>query len=314
MTDGDGGPAQEPAAEHPAAPPTSRPRERLRLAIRAARADPGSLVVRAGVLAALLASAAFLVAPLYWLFSAALRPPGSLSVPPSLLPPSLTLATIGRVLTETAFATYLANSLYVSAATVVLTLGVGLPAAYALSWYDLPRRRLVMVTLLVVQMIPIVALVIPLYRVFGLLGLLDSLTVVVLADTVLAAPVVIWLLTGYFDTLPPRLEEAARVCGASRARAVAVIVPLARPGIVASALYAFVVSWNQFVIPLTFTSSQAVRTVPLGLYTFVGRYGVVNWELLGAASLVAMAPVLLLFVAFQRQFVSGLVGTGMRGG
>lgn len=271
---------------------------------------PEELLVRAGVLLALLSSAAFFVVPLYWLLSAAFRPPGGMSVPPALLPTEPSVHNLLAVLETTPFVTYFLNSLLVSAATVVLTLAVATPAAYALSWYELPLRRHLMVVLLVVQMIPVIAMVIPLYRLFALLSLLDTLAVLVLANTVLVVPVSIWLLTGYFDTLPAGLEEAARVGGASRLRAFGVIVPLARPALTAVSLYAFVVSWNQFVFPLTFTTSEAVRTVPLGLYGFVARHGIVDWGLLGAASLLAVVPVLVLFALFQNQFLTGVVGSG----
>lgn len=268
------------------------------------------LLVRGGILFALLSSAVFFVVPLYWLISAALRPPGTLSIPPELVPTDPSIHHLVAVLETTPFVTYFLNSLVVSVATVLLTLAVATPAAYALSWYDVPLRRYLLVVLLVVQMIPVIAMVIPLYRLFALLSLLDTLAVLVVTNTVLVVPVAVWLLTGYFDTLPTGLEEAARVGGASRLRAFGVIVPLARPALSAVTLYAFVVSWNQFVLPLTFTSSEAVRTVPLGLYTFVSRHGVVDWGLLGAASLLAVVPVLALFALFQNQFLAGVVGTG----
>ncbi|MFB6219888.1 MAG: carbohydrate ABC transporter permease [Halolamina sp.] len=284
---------------------------RLRRRIRDATGHaPDELLVRGGVLLALLSSAAFFVVPLYWLLSAAFRSPEGMSIPPRLVPVEPSIHHLVAVLETTPFVTYFVNSLVVSAATVLLTLAVATPAAYALAWYDVPLRRHLMVVLLVVQMIPVIAMVIPLYRLFALLSLLDTLAVLVVANTVLVVPVAIWLLTGYFDTLPAGLEEAARVGGASRIRAFGVIVPLARPALSAVSLYAFVVSWNQFVLPLTFTSSRAVRTVPLGLYGFVSRYGVVDWGLLGAASLLAVLPVLVLFALFQNQFLAGVVGSG----
>lgn len=266
------------------------------------------------VLFALTLTAAFFVAPLYWLFSTAFRRSGSLSVPPELLPTEFTVANIVAIATETPFVdTYFVNSVLISIGTVVVSVTVATMAGYALSRYALPHERAIMLSLLFVQMVPVLALVVPLYRLFSVLGLLDTLTVVVIANTALVVPVATWLIKGYYDTVPPSLEEAARAGGASRIQAFRILLPLGRPAIGAAAVYAFVVSWNQFVFPLTFTSSRAVRPIPVGLYEFISRRGVVQWELLGAASLVAMLPVLLVFLVFQREFVVGLAGSGMRG-
>ena len=277
------------------------------------------LLGRLPLLAFLLASAVFFVAPLYWVFSAGLKSPGTVDYPPRFLPTDPSLGNFVAVATETPFVgTYLLNSLFVSVATVLATVVIGTLAGYSLSRYRIPHERAVLVSLLVVQMVPILAMVIPLYRLFGVLGILDTLAVVALADTMLAVPIATWLIKGYYDTLPAGLEDAARVGGATRFAAFRTVAPMGRPAIGAAALYAFVLSWNQFLIPLTFTSREAVWTFPVGLYGFVSRRGVVEWELLGAASLVAMLPVLVLFVLFQRQFLAGLpgsrAGSGRRSG
>ncbi|WP_323191889.1 carbohydrate ABC transporter permease [Halostella sp. PRR32] len=276
--------------------------------LRAARRYPERTAARAATVVTLATSAAFIALPLYWLFSAAFRPQEGIEVPPPLFPGRVTFDNLTAVLAETAFPTYFVNSVVVSALTVVLAVVIATPAGYALSRYDLRYERAFMLAVLLVQMIPLLALVTPLYQLFAAAGLLDTLAVVIVTDTVMVVPVGIWLIKEYFDTLPEGLEEAARVGGATRLRAFLVVLPLARPAVGATAVFAFVVSWNQFVIPLTFTSSQAVWTFPVGLYEFISRRGVVNWPLLGAASLWAMVPVLVLVAAFQRQFVAGLSG------
>lgn len=288
-------------------------RLRVRDRVAAARNQPRRTMGRGAVLLALLSAAVLTVLPLLWLFSTALRPSGSMTFPPSLVPPSVTVENLTGVLAETSFPTYFRNSVVVSVTTVVLTVVVATPAGYALSRYDLPHQRALLLGMVVVQMIPIVALVTPLYRLFAVVGLLDTLAVVVLTDTVLVVPVGVWLIKGYFDTLSPRLEEAARVGGSTRFRAFLTVVPLARPAIAATAIYAFVVSWNQFVVPLTFTSGRENWTFPVGLYEFISRRGVVDWTLLGAASLWAFLPLLVVVVAFQRHLVAGLSGGGYGG-
>lgn len=284
----------------------------IRARLPALTRDRRRLMTRLVVVAMLTVSALAFLAPLYWLFSAAFRPPTAVTIPPRLFPSGFTTAHIQTVLTETSFGTYLRNSVLVSTATVLGTLAVAVPAGYALSRYRLPHETTLMTVLLGVQMIPIVAMILPLFQLFAFAGVLDSLAVVALTDTVLVVPVATWLLKGYFDTLPPGLEEAARVGGATEWRTFRLMVPLAKPAIGGAALFAFVRSWNQFIVPLTFTFSESTWTFPVGLYGFISRRGVVEWGLLGAASLVAMLPVVALYFAFQRQFVAGLTGGGMK--
>lgn len=294
--------------------PVRRMLLRARAVAAAVRRRPGRMLGHAGVLAVLLAVAAFFVAPLYWLVAAALDASGA-SYPPALFPSAVEAANFVALLTETRFIdVYLVNSLLVSAATVALTVAVATPAGYALARYDLPYRRAILAALVAVQLMPLLSLVVPLYRAFALVGLLDSLVPVVLVETALAVPVSTWLISGYYETLPTHLEEAASVGGATRWATFRAVAPLARPAIGASALYAFVLSWNQFLIPLTFTTSRATWTYPVGMYEFVSRHGVVDWGLLGAAALVAMVPILGAFALFQRQFVAGVLGEGFGGG
>lgn len=285
---------------------------RARGIVRYARKRPAVALTRLVMLASLTASALFFALPLYWLFTAAFDP-GSIGYPPRLIPRGLSAAKFFALLRETQFPVYLANSLIVSAATVIVAVVAATLAGYVLSQYEFRHQQALMLSLLVVQLVPIVALIVPLFRLFALANLLNTLAVVALADVMLVVPVATWLIKGYFDTVPDTLTEAARAGGASRTRAFLVVVPLVRPAIGVTALYAFVVSWNQFIIPLTFTTSRATWTFPVGLYGFVSQYGVVDWGMLGAASVLGMLPVLALFIAFQRQFLTGLED-GLGGG
>lgn len=279
-----------------------------------ARRYPVRTLLRTATVFALTAAAVLVVFPLYWLFSAAFRASEAISVPPSLLPSQVTLVNLVNVFVETEFPTYFVNSVLVSVATVALVVTIATPAGYALSRYDMRYARPLLLGILVVQTIPLLALVTPLYRIFALSGLLDTLTAIVLTDTVLAAPVGVWLIKQYFDTLPAHLEEAARVGGASRLRTFFVVLPLSRPVIASTAIYAFVVSWNQFIIPLTFASGPETWTFPVGLYAFISRRGVVNWSMLGAASLWAMIPLLLVVAVFHRRLVAGFSRGSLGGG
>lgn len=279
-----------------------------------AKKHPREASVRVLAVVAMISASAFFVLPLYWLFVAAFKPPRTIAFPPNIVPSELSLSNFATVIGETQFVgLFLINSLVVAIASAVLVLLVATPAGYAFSRYDIRYKQQLMVVILFVQMIPFLAMIIPLYRIFSVVGLLDTLTVIVLVASANTIPVATWLIKGYFDTVPAGLEEAARVGGASRFQAFRVIVPLAKPALGAVAIYAFVGAWNQFVIPLTFTSSESKWVFPVALYRFISRQGVVNWGLLGAASLIAMLPVLVLFIVFQRQFVAGLTGTEYKG-
>jgi len=283
-------------------------------AARFARDHPHSALVRLSGLGIMVFAAIYFVLPLYWLFSAAFKAPRTIDYPPSLIPEAISFENFVTIATETQFVgQYMINSVLVSTGAVVIVLVLATPAGYAFSRYDIKYKQYLMVAILFVQMIPFLAMIIPLYRIFSVVGLLDTLFVITLLSAANTTPVATWLIKGYFDTVPDGLEEAARVGGASRFQAFRVIVPLAKPALGAVALYAFVGAWNQFIIPLTFISSQSKWVFPVALYEFISLRGVVNWGLLGAASLIAMLPVLILFVVFQRQFVAGLKGTEFKG-
>jgi multiple sugar transport system permease protein len=291
-----------------------RSRYRARNAIEFAKKQPQAAFIRGLVLLTLVMASVYFVVPLYWLFSAALKPPETIGFPPDLIPTKLSLHNLDYIATQTKFVgQYLINSIIVAAGSAIIVLLLATPAGYAFSRYDIRYKKPLMVSILFVQMIPFLAMIIPLYRIFSFIGLLDTLLVIILVSAASTIPVGTWLMKGYFDTVPEGLEEAARVGGASRFQAFRVIFPLAKPALGAVALYAFVGAWNKFVIPLTFVSSQSKWVYPVALYKFISRRGVVDWGLLGAASLFAMLPVLILFVVFQRQFVAGLTGAEYKG-
>ena len=282
--------------------------------VQFAKVYPHEAMIRALVIFSLVSMSVFFVIPLYWLFTAAFKPPESVGFPPDLFPSTISFQNLNHIIANTEFVgTFLVNSLLVAIGAVILVVVIATPAGYAFSRYDIRYKRTLMVSILFVQMIPFLAMIIPLYRIFSIVGLLDTLIVITLVSAANTIPVATWLMKGYFDTVPDGLEEAARVGGASRFQAFRIITPLAKPALGAVAIYAFVGAWNKFVIPLTFTSSESKWVLPVALYKFISRRGVVEWGLLGAASLIAMLPVLILFVVFQKQFVAGLTGAEYKG-
>ncbi|WP_136689183.1 carbohydrate ABC transporter permease [Halorhabdus amylolytica] len=286
----------------------------LHNAARFAKIYPEEALIRAVVIFSLVSMSVFFIVPLYWLFSAAFKPPNSVGFPPELVPSTITFENLNHIIVNTEFVgTFLVNSLLVAVGAVIIVLAIATPAGYAFSRYEMKHKRVLMVSILFVQMIPFLAMIIPLYRIFAIVGLLDTLIVITLVSAANTIPVATWLMKGYFDTVPDGLEEAARVGGASRFQAFRIITPLAKPALGAVAIYSFVGAWNKFIIPLTFTSSKSKWVLPVALYKFISRRGVVEWGLLGAATLIAMLPVLILFVVFQKQFVAGLTGAEYKG-
>lgn len=201
----------------------------------------------------------------------------------------------------------LANSLYVSGMSTVLTILVSIPAAYALSRYQFAGRNAFRQFLLVSQMLSPIVLVIGLFRLVAGAGMIDSLNVLVLIYTAFNIAFCVWMLQSYFSTIPRDLEEAAWMEGASRTRTLfTVFLPLAVPAMVVTAIFTFINAWNEFVIALTMLRTEGSYTLPIRVFSLVaGRY-TVDWHYVMAAAFVASVPVAILFAWLQRYLVRGL--------
>ena len=204
------------------------------------------------------------------------------------------------------FGRQLLNSLVVAGGATALGVFLATTAAYAFSRFRFPGHRLGIASFVVVQMFPATMMIVPLYLLLSALGLLDSIIGLIVVYTTTALPFCVWMLKGYFDTIPADLDEAALVDGASRVRIFyQVIMPLARPAIAVTALFSFLIAWNEFIMAATFLSHEEKFTLPVTLFRHVGAYGA-DWGAFAAGSLVVSIPVCLLFFALQRQLVVGL--------
>lgn len=256
---------------------------------------------------------AFALFPILWGLSSSLKPANRiLEYPPRLLPEAPTLEHYARIFRDDA-AFYIMNSVIVSAATVVLTLGLAALGGYALARYDFRGRSLAMMAIVSVMSIPIASLLVPTFTLVSLAGLFDTRLGLVLLYSAYQLPAAIWMLYGYFTTLPVEVENAARVDGLSPLGALRrVVLPLSKPGLVATALFVLVFAWNDFVVAVVMTASEATRTFPVAIYFYLGFYGR-EWGPLLAASLVSIVPIVAVFVLLQRYFMSGLTGGGVKG-
>jgi arabinogalactan oligomer/maltooligosaccharide transport system permease protein len=194
-----------------------------------------------------------------------------------------------------------------------VAIAVACSAAYAFSRFEFPGKRRGLRLFLVSQMFPAVVSAVPLYVLLDRIGLVDRLAGLVLVYATTAVPFSIWMLKGFFDQVPRELEEAARLEGASRwfvFRRIA--LPLARPGIAVTALFAFMSAWNEFILAATFMNGEARYTLPVVLEAYVGPYGA-QWGLFAAGSAIVSAPVVVLFYVLQRDLVRGLAAGSVKG-
>lgn len=230
------------------------------------------------------------------------------------LPQQWSLENFRTVLTEQPFLRWLLNSLVVSLGTTLVGLGLACSAAYALSRFSFPGRDRGLVLFLVSQMFPAVLMLIPLYViVVQWLGLGNSWLGLVLVYAITALPFCVWMLKGYFDTLPYEIEESALLEGASRFTIFyRIILPLARPAIAVTGLFSFMTAWNEFILASIFMDDEALYTVPVGLRFFVSDYAS-EWGYFAAGAILVSLPVVLLFLSLQRFLVSGLASGAVKG-
>lgn len=231
----------------------------------------------------------------------------------SLLPTEFTWDNFRFVLDEGGFTTYLRNSLVVALSTVLVSGLLALLASVAVSRFRFRFRTSVLVMVLVVQMVPLEALVIPLFIQAKNLGLLNHLFGLVVVYVAFSLPFAIWTLRGFVSAIPPELEEAAYVDGASWPRMFwSVLLPLVAPGLVATSVFSFITAWNEFVFAITFMNDQGSYTVAAGLRQFFTQYGT-NWGAVMAGSTLITLPVMLFFVVVQRRLSDGLVAGAVKG-
>jgi ABC-type glycerol-3-phosphate transport system permease component len=253
-----------------------------------------------------LALAVVLGLPLAWAVVSSLTPE------PGLDPSTLTLAHYRALFTERDFWTPVRNSLVVATATTVLCVAAGTLCAYALARLRFRGRGLVLAAMIGIGMFPQIALVSPLFLLLRTLGLIDTYPGLVLPYVTFAMPLTVWLLVGVFRGLPPDLEEAAMIDGASRLRALwEIVLPTALPGIATSAILTFVYCWNEFLFALSFTTGPGRQTVPVAVALFRGHHQVPWGEIL-AATVVSTLPVIALVIAFQRRVAAGLTAGAVK--
>jgi multiple sugar transport system permease protein len=255
------------------------------------------------------------LAPFYWMLNIALTPEEqSFTHGIHYLPIGVTLANFFGIFEAVAFGRAFVNSLVVAVSVTALAIVLSIFAAYAFARFNFRGRRLLIVSLLLIYLLPGILLLVPMMVIFRTLGILNTYPALILAESTHAVPFAVWLLTNYFASLPRELEEAAQVDGCDRIGAmVRIALPLAVPGLVAAALFVFIASWNDFLFAFMFTSGENVRTLPVLLRMFAMGESSVQWGKIMAGAVLTTLPVATAFLFFQRYLIRGLAAGAVKG-
>jgi N,N'-diacetylchitobiose transport system permease protein len=251
--------------------------------------------------------------PLYWMLNTAFKPAKDAIDPdPSLLPTGVTFANFGRALDIADFWGPVGRSMVVSLAVVVIGMAVGLLAALAISRFAFRGRKIVIVGILAVQMVPLVAMIIPVFLLLNDLGQYDRLTGLIITYLTFILPFTVWTLRGFIVNIPKELEEAAMVDGCSRTGAfLRVVFPLLAPGMVATSVYGFIQAWNEYLYALMLLS-QKNQTATVWLGNFTTKHGTEYAPMMAGATMMAV-PIVALFLLVQRKMAAGLTAGAVKG-
>ena len=248
--------------------------------------------------------------PIIWIFDIAVSPGNALG---GEIGDSFSGEHFSKILEGESFWIWFRNSLIVSIGTSLLGLVIAIPAGYAFSRYKFTGRDVSMFAFLLVQMFPGIIILVPYFLVMKTLGLLNSHLGLILAYCVTALPLCVWMLKGFFDTVPRELEEAATLDGCNQFQVFTkVVLPLSLPAVAVTALFSFLAAWNEFLLALTFNTSNDMYTLPVGLASLISATGQA-WGDFAAASILVSLPVALLFLFFQKFLIEGLAAGGVKG-
>lgn len=252
--------------------------------------------------------------PFYWMSVSSLKTQGALvKFPPDLIPVRVTLNHYRNLLGFSPYLTYLKNSLLVSVITVIVTMPLAILGAYSLQRFEFPLKAIIARSLVFTYLFPGILLLVPVYTMAARVGLLGSLSVLVIVNVTFALPFSILLLRTFYKAIPVELDEAAMLDGADRITVLRrVILPLCKPGMVSTAMYAFLSSWGEYLFASILIIDESRKTLPVGLSGLMSLY-VIDWGLMSAGAVLTTLPVIALFAFLGRQFVEGLTAGALKG-
>lgn len=274
----------------------------------------GHPLASAALWIAILAAAFVTIFPFYWMLNTALKPHHEVFLsPPTFWSANWSFDAFATLLLDRPFARYFLNSLIVSVASTLVSVTLATLAAYGFTRFHIKGAGALIVFLLFTKMLPETLLIIPYFRLMSEFGLINTYFALILAYSSFALPFSVWMLIGFFRSIPREIDEAAIVDGASRLVALfRVILPLAAPGLAAVALFTFLLSWNAYVWALVLTTDPKMFPLPVGIANMVGEYRV-QWNELMAAATIAAVPVMVLFAFLERHLVNALTAGAVKG-
>jgi arabinogalactan oligomer / maltooligosaccharide transport system permease protein len=279
-----------------------------------ARTTRGRFGRLAASYAALVFASLIALFPIWQIVSISLRPGDRLlTTSVELIPANATWANYIALFAERPFLLWLWNSTFVALAVTLTGVALASTAGYALARFRFPGKKLSLLSLLVTQMFPATMLLLPMYIMLVKLGLINTYIGIVVMYSATALPFCIWQMKGYYDTIPVSLEEAGRIDGCSEFQTFTrIILPLAAPALVITALFSFMAAWTEYLVAAQILQDTALWTLPLGMKSFESNLGT-EWGLYGAASVIVTIPVVVLFLALSRWLVSGLTLGSVKG-
>ncbi|WP_348650245.1 sugar ABC transporter permease [Verrucosispora sp. WMMD573] len=282
---------------------------RVRRPGRGGRSPARSVLLHGAlVLASLIA-----IGPIVWVLLSSLKPGYAIQSSELTLFRDTTLANYSYVLTETNFPRWFLNSVVVAAFTMGIGIFLSATTGYAVSRFNFPGRRPLMMVFLVTQMFPVAILIVPIYTIMARLGLINTMPALIIAYLTIAVPFCAWMLKGYFDSIPTSLDEAAALDGCGPfATFWRVVLPLARPAVAVTAFYTFLTAWGEVAYASAFIQTDNKFTLAYGLQQFVPQFNP-QWEYLTAAAVLVTLPAGLVFFFAQKHLVSGLTAGGTKG-
>ncbi|MGK0467637.1 MAG: multiple sugar transport system permease protein [Clostridium sp.] len=256
----------------------------------------------------------FMTFPILWILLTSIKPVKEiLTLPITYLPKHPTLENYRNILKTTNFPVYFRNSMIVSSTSAIVTSTITLFAGYSLARFKFAGKKLTLLIFLATQMVPVVAIIIPIFLLFSKLKLINNLLGLVIIYTVLNIPFCTLMIKGFFEKIPYSLEEAAMIDGCSRVEAlIRIIFPVMKPGIIATFVFAFIGAWNELFFNTIFISREVLKTLPTGINSFIGKYDI-NWGMMTAGSVIALIPIFIMFGIIQKYLVAGMTAGSVKG-
>ncbi|MDP2574837.1 carbohydrate ABC transporter permease [Vibrio penaeicida] len=257
--------------------------------------------------------ALIILLPIFWMVSVSLKPSTeAFAIPAKLWPDSPTFENYSNAF-RPEFRQYFFNSVIVSLSTLVISTSLALMAAYAFTRFQIKIMAIFLGLILVSQMFPSSAIIIPIYKMMDDAGLLNTKLSLIIAYITITLPVATWMLKGFMENIPAVLDEAAAMDGAKPMRIFfEIVLPLCRPGVIATSVYILIVTWQEFLFALSFTTTQEMRTLPVGMNDFIGQYGIRYGELMASSVMISL-PIVVVFFFLQKHFVAGLTAGSVKG-